>query len=78
MILAPGVEVASTLRASASAFHVLLDTQHVLALSAKHCALVSSVAWPYTRLVVFTCIVTTDAGVELVAAVMLDGDDVEG
>ena len=77
MVLTPRIECASTLRALASAFHVLGDGQHMLALSAKHCAIISLFKGPNSRLVRLACIVTADARVEFLAAEMFDGDDVK-
>jgi hypothetical protein len=49
----------------------------MLALPTKHRTNISLIVWPDTRIVSFAGIVTTDARVELLAAEMLDGDDVE-
>lgn len=77
MVSATRIECASALRAFAPAIHVLGDTQNMLALSAKHRALISSRARPDIRFMRLACIVTTNARVKLLAAKMLDGDDVE-
>lgn len=76
MVLASRIEAFSTLRTTASAVHILIDAQDVLTHPAKHCSFISLVSWPYTGLVGLLCIVTADAGVELLAAKVLDGDDV--
>jgi hypothetical protein len=78
MIPTSWVEATRTLCAFAATLHILLDTQHMLALAAKYCFFVPLTARPDSGFVIFTCIVATNAGVELVAAIMLYGDDVEG
>ena len=77
MVFTPRIECASALCAFASAVHVFGNGQHMLALSAKHCALIPLCARPNVRLVRLTCIVATNTRVELLAAEMLDGDDVK-
>lgn len=46
--------------------------------STKYCLLVPLISWPHTGLVGLLCIMTADAGVEFLAAKVLDGDDVQG
>ena len=76
MVLASGIEALSAPGTTAPAVHVLIDTKDVLACSTKHRPFISLAFWPYTRLVNLTCIVAADASVELLAAEVLDGDDV--
>ena len=77
MVLAPWIECACTSRTFASALHIFGNSQNVLALSAKYRTLVSSRKRPDKRHVCFAGIMTADAGVELLTAEVLDGDDVE-
>ncbi len=77
MVFATRIECASALRALASAFHIFSDGQDMLALPTKHRTNISLIVRPDIRIVSFAGIVTTDARVELLAAEMLDGDDVE-
>lgn len=76
MVLAARIEPLSALRTTAPTAHVLVDSQDVFACSTNHGTLVSLVSRPHARLVRFTGIVAADAGVEFLAAEMLDGDDV--
>ena len=78
VIFAPRIETFSTLRTFASAAHVFVDTQNMLASSAKHHFVLFSIPWPDSRLVIFACVVAADASVEFLAAKMLNGDDVQG
>ena len=78
VVFAPGIEAFSTLRTFASAAHVFVDTQYMLASSAKHHFVLFSIPWPDSRLVIFACVVAADASVELLAAKMLNGDNVQG
>lgn len=77
VILAPRIEAPSTSSTLASTLHILLHAQDVLARSTKHCFLSSLTCRPDARSVGLTCIVAADAGVELPAAEVLDGDDVQ-
>jgi hypothetical protein len=76
MVLAPGIEALSTLCTPASAVHVLVDAQNMFTCSTKHCPSVPLISWPYAGLVGLLCIMAADAGVEFLAAKVLDGDDV--
>jgi hypothetical protein len=78
MILTSRIEWTFTLGALASTLHVLFYRQHVLAIPAQYRFFVSSRARPNVRFVRLTCVVAADAGVEFVAAKVLDGNDVEG
>ena len=77
VIFAPRIEALSTSSTLAAAAHILVNTQDMLTRSTKHCFLFSLTSWPDARFVGLTGIVTADAGVELLAAKMLDGDDVQ-
>lgn len=77
MVLASRVEPLPTIRTPASALHVLVDAQNMLARSTEHYLFVPLISWPRIRLVDLLCVVTADAGVELLAAEVLDGDDVQ-
>jgi hypothetical protein len=77
MVLAAWVESASTFGASAAAVEVLVHGQNMFALSTEHRILIPSCLGPDFSCMRLECIVTADARVELVAAEMLDGDDVE-
>jgi hypothetical protein len=78
MHLAPRIEPAFASGAPAPTRHVLVYCQHMLAMPAQHCFLASPLARPNARFVRLTRVVAADARVELVAAEVLDGDDVEG
>jgi hypothetical protein len=78
MVLATGIECASTGYAFAPALHVFVHCQHVFTIPAQYGSFVSAMSWPHGRFVCLACVMATDAGVEFVAAEMLDGDDVEG
>jgi hypothetical protein len=77
MVLAAGIECASTYYASAPALHVFVHRQYMVAIPAQHRFFVSAIPWPHSRFVCFACVMATDAGVEFVAAEMFDGDDIE-
>jgi hypothetical protein len=77
VVLAAWIECASALRALASALHIFGDSQDVFALPTKHRALVSLRVWPDSRLMRLESIMATDARVELLAAEMLNRDDVK-
>jgi hypothetical protein len=77
MILASWIECACASRTFASALHVFGNGQNVLALPTKYRTLVSPRKRPETRLVWFAGVMTADTSVELLAAEVLDGDDVE-
>jgi hypothetical protein len=78
MPLTPRIETIPTLRTFTPARYILLNAQHMFANSTQHCLLGSLLTRPYTRLVSLACIVAADACVELITAVVLDGDDIEG
>jgi hypothetical protein len=78
MILATRIEPAFAFGAPAPTRHVLVYCQHMLAMPAQHCFLASSLARPNPRCMRLTRNMAADARVELVAAKVLDGDDVEG
>lgn len=77
MVFAPRIKALSALRTPTSALHVLVDAQDIFTRSAKHCLYVPLVPWPYAGLVGLLCIMAADAGVELLTAEVLDGNDVE-
>jgi len=77
MILAAWVKPTAALRALASTLHILIDGQHMLALATQHRHLLPQGAWPDAGVVWFGCVVASNARVELVAAKVLDGNDVE-
>lgn len=76
MVLAPWIKALSALRTFTSAGQVFLNAQDMLTGSTKHRFLGSLASWPHSRLVIFTRIMAADAGVKLLAAKVLDGDDV--
>lgn len=76
MIFASRIEALPTLGTAASAVHVLLDTEYVLASSTEHRPVVSLIFRPHGGLVSLTHIMAANAGIELLAAKVLDGDDV--
>jgi hypothetical protein len=78
MIPTSRVETTRTFCAFAATLHVLLNAQHMLALATEYGFFVPLAARPDSGFVILTCIVAANAGVELVAARMLDGDDIEG
>jgi hypothetical protein len=77
MILTPRIESLLTLSTTAPTIHVLFDTEDMLAGATKHRIIASSTHRPDPRLVSFTRVVAADAGIVLLAAVVLDGDDIE-
>lgn len=77
MILASRIERFATLSTFAPTAHVLLDSQDMLTRPTKHYSFVSLTHRPHIGLVGFTGIMATDAGVELLAAEVLNGDDVQ-
>lgn len=78
MILTPRIKPRSTLRTLTPTSYILIHTQHMLALSTQNGMLMSPIQRPRHRVVGFARSVAGDAGVELFAAEMLDGDYVEG
>jgi hypothetical protein len=78
MYLTPRIEPAFASGAPAPTRHVLVYRQHMLAMPAQHCFFASSLARPNARFVRLTRVMAADARVEVVAAKVLDGDDVEG
>lgn len=77
MIFTTRIELLAAPCALAPTTHVLFDCKNMLTCSAKHSCLMSLVAGPGTRLVSLDFIVAADAGVEFIAAEMLDGNYVE-
>lgn len=77
MILTPRIEALPTLSTTAPTIHILFDTEDMLAGATKHRIVASSTFRPDSRLVSLTRVVAADAGIVLLAAVVLDGDDVE-
>jgi hypothetical protein len=77
VILAAWIEAPPTFRALAPILHVLINRQHMFALSTQHRLLVALSFGPNARFVHLACVVTTNARVKLLAAKVLDGDDVE-
>lgn len=78
MILTSGIERTSAPRTITTAPHVLIQAEHVLTLAAQDCECISLQLWPDTWGVRFLSVVAGNAGVELLAAKVLDGDYVEG
>lgn len=78
MPLAPWVETTPTTCAFTTTIHVLSNTQNMSALPTKYSSHVSLAQGPCSRRMIFKLIVAADTGVELVAAKVLDGDDIEG
>jgi hypothetical protein len=78
MVFTSRIECATTLCAATPARQILIDTQHVLTSAAQYGSLAALRNRPYSRRVGLASVVAADAGVEAVAAGMLDGDDVEG
>jgi hypothetical protein len=77
MILTSRIEALPTLSTTAPTIHVLFDTEDMLAGATKHRTIASSIPRPDSRLVSFTRVVAADAGIVLLTAVVLDGDDIE-
>jgi hypothetical protein len=77
VIPTPWIEATPTLRTLTPTAHILIDRQHVSALPTKYRLLVPLGLGPDARLVRLAHVVTADAGVELLAAEVLNGDDVE-
>jgi hypothetical protein len=78
VIPTPRIEPTPTPRTLTPTFHILINPQHLSALPTQHRALIPHNSRPDARLVRFAYVVTADAGVELLAAEVLDGDNVEG
>jgi hypothetical protein len=77
VVLTARVEPFPTFCTFTATVHIFLNAQHMLACSTKYRSLISLIPWPYTGLVGLASIVAADAGVKLLAAEMLDGDDVQ-
>ena len=78
MVFASRVECPATLCAATPTRKILIDSQHMPAGAAQYGSLAALRTRPYGRGVSLASVVAADAGVEAVAAGMLDGDDVEG
>lgn len=78
MPLTPRIKPTPTPHTHTPTPHVLLNTRHILAPATQHRALAPAAPWPHPRHMIFQPVVAADAGVELAAARVLDGDDVEG
>jgi hypothetical protein len=78
VVLAPWIEATTTICTPAPTAHVLVNRQRVFALPTEHRLRVPLTFGPDARLVRLACVVTADARVKLLAAKVLDGDDVEG
>jgi hypothetical protein len=77
VVFASRIKPFTAIGAPTPAIHVFLNAQDMLARSAQYCLFVSLASWPDARIVRFICIVAADAGVELLAAEVLDSDDVQ-
>lgn len=74
----PRIKTAPTISTPTPTLHILLHRQHILARTTHYRPLMSLVNWPDSTCVSFAGVVAGDAGVELFAAKVLDGDNVEG
>jgi hypothetical protein len=78
MPFTPRIKPSATTRATAPTVQVLVHRQYILALSTKNHSFAALGNWPDSGFVGFKFVVASYAGVEFIAAVVFDGDDVQG
>lgn len=77
MVPTPWIERASAFGTLAPALHVLIHGQNVLTRSAQHYFFAVLTDRPNIGFVVLACVMAADAGIEFVAAIVLDGNNIQ-